>query len=86
MKREARPGVFSNSYQEPKAGDALTPRQIEAADLLCEGLTYHEIAARMGCSQKAVERHLQLAYMKAGVTRAVPFGIWWVRQREAVFA
>lgn len=38
--------------------EELTPREKEALQLLCEGLTAKEIAERMYCALPTVQRHL----------------------------
>ncbi|MEZ5323354.1 MAG: AAA family ATPase [Microthrixaceae bacterium] len=56
------------------AGDhriRLTPREVEVADLLTEGLTNGQIAERLGISIRTVTSHLDHIYTKLGIgTRA----------------
>lgn len=47
---------------------ALTPRQAQVLELVRVGLTDKEIAARTGLSHRTVQKHLQLAYRKLGVS------------------
>lgn len=60
--------------------DALTPSELQAAELAASGLTNREIACRASMSVKTVESHLGRAYHKLGVrsrtelARALPPG------------
>lgn len=52
----------------PHAGPPLSPREVEVLDLAAEGLDNDGIADRLTLSTRTVERHLQNAYTKLGVT------------------
>lgn len=41
----------------------ITPRNWQAAQLLCRGLSDAEIAAEMGCEKRTVKAHLKKLYM-----------------------
>lgn len=47
---------------------SLSPREREISDLVAEGRTNREIAARLFLSEKTVESHLSKAFTKLGVT------------------
>jgi len=63
-------GSARGSAQTPVSG-ALSPRETEVYDLLCEGLSNKEIADQLFLSEKTVKVHLRHIYEKLGVrTRA----------------
>jgi DNA-binding NarL/FixJ family response regulator len=49
---------------------ALTARQWQVAHCLTDGLTYFEIAAKLGISVHTVNRHVQSVFEKAGTRSA----------------
>ena len=49
------------------AAHALTPRELEVAELAADGMSNRDIATRIGLSARTVETHLQRAYTKLGV-------------------
>lgn len=51
-------------------GCPLERREWEALQLVEEGLTYEQIAARLGVAHSTVRNHLHTAYGKLGVNRA----------------
>jgi DNA-binding CsgD family transcriptional regulator len=50
---------------------ALTPREREIADLVCDRHTNKEIAARLFLSDKTVESHLRNIFIKLGASSRV---------------
>lgn len=57
------PHRFPPNHADPR----LTPRQVQVLHLVRAGLTDNEIAARMGLSNRTVQKHLELAYRRLGV-------------------
>jgi NarL family two-component system response regulator LiaR len=58
--------------------EALTPRELEVLQYLCEGLQNKEIARKLGISEKTVKHHIQEVYGKLGVgnrAEAVAFAL-----------
>ena len=51
----------------PRASDALSTREREIAELVADGLTNREIAARLFLSEKTIETHLTRVFQKLGV-------------------
>ena len=48
---------------------SLTPRELEIARLIFEGLPYKQIATRLGCSPYTVDSHRRRLYDKVGAHR-----------------
>ena len=63
---------------------SLTPRRRAVADLLADGWSNDEIAARLGMSLGNVKRIVGLLYAEAGVHDRVRFTAFWLRKREEV--
>ncbi len=54
---------------ERRAGRlVLTDRQLQVLDLVADGLTDVAIAHRLGCSPRTVDKHLEHAYRRLGVS------------------
>ena len=64
--------------------EPLTPRELEVAALLADGLAYREIAARLGCRPATVENHVRHIRAKLGMNRC-RIAVWVTerRMREA---
>lgn len=58
---------FQTRPPPPRDEAGLTPREREVLDLLARGLTYKEIAARLGVSMDTVRRHCHNIYGKMHV-------------------
>jgi non-specific serine/threonine protein kinase len=69
-----------------KADSALTRREHEIADLVAEGLSNREIAARVVISQRTAEGHIEHILTKLGFTSRVQIAAWVVEQRHSVKA
>ena len=54
----------------------LTDREVEVLRLLQHGLTYQQIADRLGISPRTVNRHLTVIYGKLGVTSRHQATLW----------
>ena len=49
----------------------LSPRELEVATLVAEGLTNHHIAKELSLSIRTIETHLSHVFAKLGVTSRV---------------
>ncbi|AGZ42913.1 LuxR C-terminal-related transcriptional regulator [Actinoplanes friuliensis] len=55
-------------YAAPAAPAPFTPREAEVLELLRDGLTYREMARRLGLSAKTVEKHVAAILRKTGAS------------------
>jgi DNA-binding NarL/FixJ family response regulator len=62
-----RPQVVTEGPVVPPELAELTPRELEVATLIAEGLSNQAIAARLWLSRRTVETHLSAIYRKSGV-------------------
>lgn len=62
---------------------ALTLRQEQVLDLLADGLTNKEIAARLGISWRTVERHVSDILVRLGATTRSGAVSLYLRSRAA---
>jgi len=65
---------------EPAPAGVLTPRQCEVMSLLSHGTTNHQIARRLGISEKTVAKHLEQVFRRLAVTnRTAAVAAWRAR-------
>jgi len=57
----------------------LTKREREVLRLLCDGLTYKELAARLTVSINTVRTHLKRIYAKLGARSRTDAVVTWLR-------
>jgi predicted ATPase/DNA-binding CsgD family transcriptional regulator len=69
-----------------RAAGPLTARQREVADLVAEGLTNAQIAARLHLSERTVENHVFNAISALGLHNRVQLATWVARQDPVVSA
>jgi DNA-binding CsgD family transcriptional regulator len=53
------------------SAQVLTRRELEIAQLACEGLSNKEIAIELGLSEGTVKQHLHSSFAKLGIKRRV---------------
>ncbi|MFC9788282.1 alpha/beta fold hydrolase [Rhodococcus sp. NPDC127528] len=63
----------------PPAGE-LTPRQLQVAALVADGMTNRQIAQRLGIEERSAEGHLERIRLRLGVTSRAQVAAWWGRR------
>src|SRR2546425_2469504 len=67
----------------PDTSVRLSPRELEVAGMVAQGLTNREIAARLFISERTVDGHLEHWREKLGVNTRSQVTAWVVRQESA---
>jgi len=62
----------------------LTPRQLEVARLIAEGMSNKEIASRITRSERTVEGHVEQICNRLGFNSRVQIAAWVVRHDASV--
>ena len=70
----------------PESSVRLSPREIEVAGMVAQGLTNREIAARLFISERTVDGHLEHLREKLGVNTRSQVTAWVVRRESAPVA
>jgi DNA-binding NarL/FixJ family response regulator len=60
--------------------DALSPRELEVVELLVEGLTNGEIAARLRITERTVHAHVVAARAKLGARSRTQLAVFVLRR------
>ncbi|MCE7007021.1 LuxR C-terminal-related transcriptional regulator [Kibdelosporangium philippinense] len=60
---------------------ALTPRELQVAELIARGLTNKEIAARLLIAQRTAEGHVERILTKLGLTTRTHIAVWITQHR-----
>ncbi|WP_240670693.1 alpha/beta fold hydrolase [Actinoplanes solisilvae] len=61
--------------------DGLTARQREVADLVSQGCTNREIAARLGIDERSAEGHVERIRVRLGFRSRAQIAAWWTELR-----
>jgi DNA-binding NarL/FixJ family response regulator len=61
----------------------LTPRELQVADLVAQGLTNKQIAARLVVSQRTAEGHVQNILTTLGFTSRAQIASWMTRRNQS---
>jgi DNA-binding NarL/FixJ family response regulator len=67
------------SHREPAAtppADPLTPREMQVAELVGQGLTNREIATRLVISTRTAESHVEHILAKLGFVKRTQLAAW----------
>ena len=64
----------------PEPSDELTPRQLQVAALVAEGLTNRQIAQRLCIEERSAEGHVERIRLRLGVTSRAQVAAWWARR------
>jgi pimeloyl-ACP methyl ester carboxylesterase/DNA-binding CsgD family transcriptional regulator len=75
------PGIPPQPTGRPS--DELTPRQLQVAALVTEGLTNRQIADRLGIEERSAEGHVERIRLRLGVTSRAQVAAWWARRTSA---
>jgi predicted ATPase/DNA-binding CsgD family transcriptional regulator len=74
--RPAETGPAAGPAREPVKDMPLTSREQEIAELVAEGLSNRQIAARLVISKRTVDAHIEHIYGKLGVSSRVQLATW----------
>ncbi|MGQ4618551.1 protein kinase domain-containing protein [Nocardia sp. R7R-8] len=66
----------------PSAGEEVTAREREVAELIAEGMTNKEIAARLAISPRTAQGHVEHLLAKLGFTARTQIAAWITESRE----
>jgi pimeloyl-ACP methyl ester carboxylesterase/DNA-binding CsgD family transcriptional regulator len=69
--------------QDPlPANDVLTPRQLQVAALVADGLSNRQIARRLGIQERSAEGHVERIRHRLGVRSRAQIAAWWTRHNR----
>jgi predicted ATPase/DNA-binding CsgD family transcriptional regulator len=78
-----RPGIPAPRAPQSRPNElGLTPREREVAELVAEGLSNREIAARLVVAQRTAEGHVENILSKLGFTSRAQVAGWLASQRQ----
>ncbi len=66
---------------EDRPHELLTRREREIAELVAEGLTNRDIAARLYLSERTAQNHVQHILTKLGVTNRSRIAVWMTNEQ-----
>ena len=80
-------GSAPAALSPPRAGRGpgeLTPRQLQVAALVADGLTNRQIAERLGIEERSAEGHVERIRHRLGVTSRSQVAAWWAGRTAEV--
>jgi DNA-binding CsgD family transcriptional regulator len=63
--------------QAERSPGTLTPRQLQVAALVADGLTNRQIAGRLGIEERSAEGHVERIRPRLGVRSRAQIATWW---------
>jgi pimeloyl-ACP methyl ester carboxylesterase/DNA-binding CsgD family transcriptional regulator len=66
----------------PSRNDVLTPRQLQVAALVADGLSNRQIARRLGIEERSAEGHLERIRQRLDVHSRAHIAAWWTRHNR----
>lgn len=63
--------------------EKLTPRELEIARLVEQGLSNREIGRRVGCLEGTVKTHMRLIVAKMGLSNRTQLAVWMAKNGGA---
>jgi pimeloyl-ACP methyl ester carboxylesterase/DNA-binding CsgD family transcriptional regulator len=78
----AAPATSSPGPAAPRSGE-LTPRQLQVAALVADGLTNRQIAERLGIEERSAEGHVERIRQRLGMTSRAQVAAWIARRISA---
>jgi pimeloyl-ACP methyl ester carboxylesterase/DNA-binding CsgD family transcriptional regulator len=66
-----------------RRAEVLTPRQLQVAALVAEGLSNRLIARRLGIQERSAEGHVERIRLRLGVNSRAQIAAWWARHDAA---
>jgi predicted ATPase/DNA-binding CsgD family transcriptional regulator len=78
----AEPAPAPHPADAPRTGSPLTRREQQVAELIAEGLSNKQIAARLVVSQRTAESHVENVLRKLGFISRTQVATWILQHRE----
>ncbi|QCQ93659.1 alpha/beta fold hydrolase [Rhodococcus sp. SGAir0479] len=76
-------GSRPSRERRPDGPAELTPRQLQVAALVAEGMTNRQIGRRLGIEERSAEGHVERIRLRLGVTSRAQVAAWWGRRGDA---
>ncbi|GAA2121119.1 alpha/beta fold hydrolase [Actinomadura napierensis] len=64
----------------PSTDDVLTPRQLQVAALVADGLSNRQIGRRLGIKERSAEGHVERIRQRLDVRSRTQIAAWWARR------